>query len=361
MKVQEKRTRRGRVIDGITDPRRRPRYVVTAGVVAVVLVAFTVVALGVSSTRWFCAESCHAAQDDTITAYRRSTHSQVSCMACHMPVNADPFTFVIHKAEKLGELYLMVTKDYHLPLNAESHLAQSEDMPSEQCTQCHSENRKITPRKGIIINHEIHEKKKIQCTMCHNRVAHIEDFELKLRDPNTGEKNQKHDDFMEMIACFRCHGLESEAKAPGACSACHPKDFELRPASHLRSGFYTKFGDSKGHTDLKKERPDYCRICHLEKRFCSDCHGLQMPHPKDFTGGHGDLGKKKAAVCANCHGRGAKGTLFCDACHHKEADPTVPWIRQHFEFVRRDGAKACLESCHDPTFCAHCHVRGSSR
>jgi NapC/NirT cytochrome c family, N-terminal region len=88
---------------GFKDPARRPRFIVWTGAVILVLAAVMIVALGVTSTRWFCAEGCHKVQDDTITAYDRSTHSQVSCMACHMPVNADPITFILHKAEALGE------------------------------------------------------------------------------------------------------------------------------------------------------------------------------------------------------------------------------------------------------------------
>ena len=40
------------------------------------------------------------------------------------------------------------------------------------------------------------------CTMCHNRIAHNEDFTLTLKDPGTGEPNRKHEEFMSMTACF---------------------------------------------------------------------------------------------------------------------------------------------------------------
>ncbi|MDP2400989.1 MAG: NapC/NirT family cytochrome c, partial [Actinomycetota bacterium] len=131
-------------LDGFKDSARRPRYIIWTGASVLLLAAVVIVALGVTSTYWFCAEGCHKVQDDTILAYNNSSHNKVSCMACHMPVNADPVTFLLHKAEALGELYLTVTNNFELPLNPTSHLAMV--MPENQCTQCHNlTNRVPTP------------------------------------------------------------------------------------------------------------------------------------------------------------------------------------------------------------------------
>ena len=75
---------------GFKDPVRRPRYIIWTGVGVLILAAVMIVALGVTSTRWFCSEGCHKVQDDTIIAYSHSSHSEISCMACHMPVNTNP-------------------------------------------------------------------------------------------------------------------------------------------------------------------------------------------------------------------------------------------------------------------------------
>lgn len=333
------------------DPARRPRAIIWTVTAVMLLAVFVIVALGVTSTYWFCAEGCHKVQDDTIIAFDASSHNKISCMACHMPVNSDPITFLLHKATALGELYKTVTNTYELPLNPESEVA--EEMKPTQCTQCHGDNRTITPGAGIIIDHAIHAEKDVTCTMCHNRVAHPEDFELTLAG------NRKHEDFMKMEACFRCHGLEKGSKAPGECAKCHPAGFELKPANHMEPGFYTKGGDSAGHAKLKTDEPEYCRICHVESTFCVDCHGLAMPHPDGFEKGHGDLGTSKPAVCANCHAKGGASTSgstqFCNSCHHPEGDAGRPWIPQHFEVVRKSGAQACFD-CHKSTFCADCHV-----
>ena len=89
---------------GFKDPTSRPRYIIWALVAVLIIAGVMIPVLGITSTRWFCSEGCHKVQDDTITAYEHSAHSEISCMACHMPVAANPVVFLIHKAEALGEL-----------------------------------------------------------------------------------------------------------------------------------------------------------------------------------------------------------------------------------------------------------------
>ena len=181
---------------GFRDPRSRARFIIWTGVGVLAFAVFMILALGATSTYWFCANVCHKVQDDTIIAYNRSSHDKISCMACHEPVNAAPWVFVMAKAEALGELYLTATNQYELPLNGDSHV--SEEMPSEQCTQCHAmQNRTVTPTHGVIMNHEIHETNDIKCPECHNRVAHRENFELTLKIAERGaqpEARRLHDD-----------------------------------------------------------------------------------------------------------------------------------------------------------------------
>jgi len=295
---------------GWADPVRRPRFIIWTGVGVLLLAIVMILALGATSTYWFCSSICHKVQDDSIIAYNRSSHSEISCMSCHEPVNANPITFILAKAEALGELYLTVTNKYELPLNAESHY--SLELTSESCTQCHSENRIVTPTQGIVIDHAIHAEKEVQCSYCHNRIAHRENFELTLTNPD-GSSSHKHADFMTMTACFRCHeqaedGVERPLRAPGTCASCHPSNFQLKPASHLEASFYPK-----GHADLanqareeaaagkalaeegsseatgtEEEEPlglqlptvgeiNVCFTCHVEKTFCDVCHAALAP------------------------------------------------------------------------------------
>lgn len=397
-----------------TDPARRPRTLIWA-VVGVIGVAFVLIAaLGATSSYWFCGGFCHSVQLDPVVAYDHSTHSRVACVSCHLPVNGDPVTFLYHKAHAgIVGAYQLVTKTYDTPLNPFSGLAlNTEHMGSGQCTQCHSANRRITPHDGILIDHEAHESRGIQCTACHNRIAHPEDdIEITMVAPSSGTEAARHANFMTMTACFRCHTLGekpppgTEFKAPGTCSVCHPASFDLRPASHEATGFYPagharlammELDPVTGRPAESVTRPvlsgestetsapagsgyepgsadshqiavapvsavDYCGTCHKVDTFCVDCHGIEMPHPAGFVGNHAEEGKKNAESCSMCHGGGGKpipggGTDFCNNCHHSGADPKRSWLSQHMEKVDEAGAQACFR-CHKPTFCAECHVR----
>jgi hypothetical protein len=394
------------------DPASRPRYIIWALVALLVIAGVMIPVLGVTSTRWFCSEGCHKVQDDTIIGYQRSAHSEISCMACHMPVAANPAIFLVHKAKALGELVKTVTNDYELPLNPESEYALT--MSEDHCTQCHNlKTRKVTTSPGIKINHQIHQDDKVYCPICHNRTAHVEDFPLTLKNPD-GSPSHKHEDFMKMTACFRCHsqadsgvasGTPAAKKLPtGKCEACHTPEFKLKPPSHETTSFYpaghaelAKEADKKaiegkgeawfeaasgetsaqvkeaekqnapkaeesGGEELRRvETINECSTCHA-KKFCIDCHGLPMPHPPSFQKEHGKLGTADPALCAKCHGN---ATTFCDECHHGAAmdvkyDAALPWMTNHPNIVRQVGAAACFK-CHNPTICANCHVNGPGK
>jgi hypothetical protein len=207
---------------------------------------------------------------------------------------------------------------------------------------------------------------------------------------------------MTMTACFRCHelgndGLERPLKAPGACTKCHPANFQFKPASHLEADFFPK-----GHAEMAKEAEDsaaeaskeasaaaaesgggegeeelglslpsvaevnYCFTCHVEKTFCDGCHGMEMPHSKEFLEptsptdpqGHPVISKVKPEKCEMCHE--VKKTDFCNQCHHGtyvkwEYKSSPPWLRQHATAVGSTGIDACTAKCHTVTFCSDCH------
>jgi cytochrome c5 len=288
---------------GFKDPVRRPRYIVWTFTIMFGLAAFVIVALGATSTKWFCAEVCHKVQDDTINSYKASAHAEISCMACHEPVNADTVTFLFAKVKSGLEVIPTVSNTFTLPLNKGSALALKggHEMGSQQCTQCHSAMRKVTPGEGLKINHEVHEKAGVWCTVCHNRTAHNEeDAPPTLTDPS-GNKNTAHPDFMKMNGCFRCHDLENKVKmttegakaAPGTCSTCHPAGFELIPASHKAADWALKAHGEEARAideeygkglaeaeELAKEGiEEYlaapvkeCDTCHVKAKFCDPCH-----------------------------------------------------------------------------------------
>jgi hypothetical protein len=403
-------------VAGFKDPVRRPRYLIWSGVVILALAAFVVVAFGATSTYFFCNELCHSVQDDAMNTYRAGSHNTVGCLSCHEPVNADPLTFAYYKARAgIIGAYQLYTKTNETPLNAHSKLALNDHhMGSEQCTQCHSTNRVITPSEGIIIDHEVHEDNDIHCTLCHNRVAHPErDYEMINLSPRTGEISPKHADWMTMTACFRCHSLTKEERdsgktATGRCAACHPADFELKPANHKEEGFYPA-----GHAEMamapvdhatgrpnsehatapseestgaaegeeggsgysgpvkgdhifkitKVEDVDYCGTCHIKTTFCDGCHGMAMPHPAEFkTKTHGGVSKAGIEKCDLCHNATKTNFEFCNNCHHGTAskwtyDSKVKWDTQHAKAVTANGVAGCLGACHEQKYCVDCHTK----
>ncbi|HEY5507005.1 MAG TPA: cytochrome c3 family protein [Coriobacteriia bacterium] len=380
---------------GFRDPVRRPRYIVWTFTIVFALAAFMVVALGATSTFWFCAEVCHKVQDDTIEAYKASVHSQISCMACHEPVGADTVTFLLAKIKSAGEVIPTVGNTFSLPLNAGSALALTggHEMGSQQCTQCHTATRKTTPPAGLIINHKVHADAGIWCTVCHNRVAHNDTVaQPKLVAPN-GTKNTVHPNFMKMDACFRCHDLGGAVKmtgagaktAPGTCATCHTSDFTLTPASHtaadwklLGHGSAAKEADTEYRTALTEKQAlvdegiaaylgapvSPCYTCHEQAKFCDTCHGgVQMPHPTGFLKSHKTAAATDTQACQKCHlaggekANGKAGTLqFCQDCHHKGGPPNVSWLVGHPKAVDASGTAGCFK-CHSPVYCATCHIR----
>ena len=391
----ERKLSLGKLVGGFKNPKTRPRFIIWTGSAVFFLAGFVLFALMVTSTNWFCAEVCHGVQVDSVAAWEMSTHANVPCVTCHMPVNADPITHVIKKAGSLLKLYKTAAGQYQQPLNADQSVALN-DFPDELCTQCHTDNRNFTPSPGIIIDHAVHTENEVRCAHCHNRVGHIQDdIVLAAEDPNTGEIGWRLDDWMEKPGCFRCHGQEEDAAATGECAACHTPDFELLPADHTVDNFV-----SEVHADMAMEEyarveaarvraeelkpevapgveaytpaePDhpwtdippanqinYCYTCHAQS-FCSDCHGMEMPHPAGFEVDHGDVGRDEPESCTLCHavaGDTAEQQLFCNACHHPAGNPALPWVPQHVAAVRDGGAQPCFE-CHSSTFCAECHVR----
>lgn len=377
---------------GWKNPKTRPRYIIWTGVAVFAAAGILVGAVMATSSYWFCANVCHVVMDDAIAAYNTSPHANVTCIHCHSKIGLDPVSFLLHKAEfGIDGVYKVATNTYHTPPNPESEVAI--ETVREQCTQCHAGYKSINPSPGMKIDHDAHKEAGVTCTVCHNRVAHRETHPLKLKD------SVKHADFMQMEGCFRCHSQEREARAPGRCEACHTKDFELVPASHVEKAFYTPFGDSTGHAELARnnlarlaevesetaaaettgseaqrahgeeegheipsiETVSYCGQCHPTS-FCDGCHGTQIPHPEKFKKDHAQQAFKNPESCGKCHAASkaaAKSGEFCSDCHHKVGDESKPWFGQHFVYARKD-AKACLK-CHTTMYCETCHVSGKPK
>lgn len=297
-------------------------------------------ALGAGLATWTASPStcasCHEIAP-AVASWKTSAHAQVGCPQCHEPVRTwvrFPETFV-WRAQMLQR---DVTAHRANP-NASSlptSVATLRPIPDENCLQCHDLSREVTLPSGLTMDHAKHVKRNKSCVSCHRSTAHpVPDTEKPLA-------------LMEQ--CFTCHGTGVGAKAPGACTECHPKGFTWRPASHRPE--YAWLGN---HGKAAKANRQPCMMCH-EPTFCSNCHGLPMPHPPNWAKGnppvHAAFAKTNTKVCVQCHGPEPN---LCSMCHHQGFDPAKgPWASNHAATVSERGPVFCM-SCHDSVFCSGCH------
>ena len=303
-------------LQAFSDPTRRPRAIVWTGAVLIAAFGLYGASMAVTSTAWFCNEVCHNVHADNAKTYFAGSHSNISCVACNYTVALDPARFALDRVDKLLDIYPTISGTFKMPLNEYSRIGL--ELPPDQCTQCHGSHRAVSPTRGLKIDHAVHAAKEINCTVCHNRVAHPEIYTYALPG------NKHHEDFMTMRACFRCHSLEDAARngftAPGACPICHTPTFALEPASHLATGtpwVVAAGGGVSAHTkaaladaktvsaakatwepiakvfvdeepriimqliDVDTERPlslppvstvNECDMCHAGATFCDPCH-----------------------------------------------------------------------------------------
>jgi hypothetical protein len=382
---------------------RKP--LVWAIAVVLALLGVSAAAIAVTSTEWFCSNACHGILSDAVTAQAHSKHAEVNCVTCHMPVGGGPLALLLHKTKGLYEVQKTLTGEYTFPLNEHDSTALA--MPSDRCTQCHDPAKlKDSPRPGYKTNHKRHASKGVACPVCHNRTGHKEDFELTLL--GSQKKGWKHNDFMKMEACFRCHTQEAVKGAPpGRCLNCHSATFKLLPDDHKVAGFsakghgqlaaaeetrvpwltettatlYATGGATATATATAAPTPaatataaawsvsqrkalsevNECSTCHA-KAFCTDCHGIAMPHPRGFAESHPNTNGANSQVCTKCHGTPSG---FCFDCHHGtrlgvKLDPKKTWRQQHAALAKKRGSRGCvrLDGCHSPIYCAKCHANG---
>ncbi|GAB4281117.1 MAG: hypothetical protein Kow0067_00270 [Coriobacteriia bacterium] len=391
-----------RIVRAFTQAETRPRAIVWTGVALVIAIGGFAVSQLVTSQNWFCNDVCHVVHLDNERAWREGSHNDITCMSCHYPVNWNPVSFTLDRVDKLLDIFPTIAKSFHMPVNEYSHVALT--TPTEQCTQCHAlDTRVVTPSPGIVINHAVHENAGIPCAVCHNRVAHPENFDLQLPG------NEKKADFMTMTACYRCHTLEETSpsgfRATGECSACHTPELDLMPMSHDVAGWFTERGDSRGHAeaalaeaervqaaekDWEEFSPEFygkeprffarlagveheltvdvpppgtineCFTCHA-RQYCTDCHGVEVPHPEGFVGEHGTrfTPSEDAVNCAICHnptGDAADDPYTCTLCHHPQWQRDAgSWLGTHRYVVRATGGGECFD-CHEQSQCAACHT-----
>lgn len=313
----------------------RRRIVATIGILIGLLLLAVLLDVGTASPR--VCSSCHEMRART-RVWARSAHQTVACVKCHLP--ARPWYAV---APRLIDRASLLARDIA------KHNAGGYDDPVERrsgdvapigediCLQCHDPNRKATSGFRIKIDHAEHARRNGTCLSCHVRTAHP-----------TATRGRA---MTLMSQCFTCHGVGASAKAPGECKLCHPSGYSLKPASHRPKKW------QRSHGEISVADPRQCTMCH-SKSYCRSCHGLEMPHPKQWAQGktgHGRVAGVNRGLCDRCH---AGGPDLCSMCHHTTYQPSRgTWVKQHYAQVREEGLGRCLD-CHSPVFCSGCHASG---
>lgn len=314
-----------------SERRRRAAVVV---VTVVLLLAAAVVFDAVTASPRFCG-SCHS-MEAREASWSVSPHVVVSCVTCHeepRPWYAKPVT--------LYERGALLARDVRWELGGRSRTATggagapSHEVEDVVCLQCHDSNRRATSGFRIRIEHAEHAERNGSCLSCHIDTAHPHGVSVPIS---------------LMERCFNCHGTAEQPKASAECGVCHPSGYEVLPQSHKDAVWQER------HGAIALAEPQQCDMCHT-KESCTDCHGLEMPHPDTWARGqkgHASIAQRERATCARCH---TEKPDLCSMCHHKSYDPSKgDWIKQHFIEVRRKGTTYCFE-CHSPVYCVQCHVR----
>lgn len=341
------------------DYRTKVRLFLILLVAQLVLIFVILGAVTITSQPSFC-NICHEMRAD-VRSWEASSHAEVTCYGCHS--EGGTLAFLAHKVSNLKEPYYHLTNSFKKPINGDGEYGRK--ISNEPCKRCHSQNRKVTPSKGVIIDHLKHEEKNITCVTCHNRVAHPdmkgypgerEKTEVRQITLKPGVEQpippatKPYQDRLKMRSCMTCHTGEKE-KAPRDCKTCHPPGFKLNPHPDATIWFSVHGREAK---------PDIgnCVSCHQQKD-CNSCHRTEMPHPPQWKEGHGGQGKVASEECKRCHVQ----ANYCEACHHRYDPARGPWyslqpgLSVHPAFVRERGAGGCFD-CHNPVYCARCHVRG---
>jgi cytochrome c nitrite reductase small subunit len=304
-------------------PRKKRNPMVSLGVTALILFAFTLsvyIPAGFSS---YCS-TCHTVSLEAKT-WRKGVHRSVACISCHEP---DP---VVRFPQYAARRVINQVK-YEVSHPKRARLSEVDD---SGCIGCHrddittitvgpADTRSIRMRHSDVVGAGYH------CTDCHRTTGHA----VVAKAPSG---------LGGMTRCLECH---RDGKAPTACDTCHVED--VMSFAARRTGPYPK-------TALAAKD---CQTCHATDR-CTSCHGLQLPHSDAFVeGGHArQAAFEKKRSCWRCHKPGE-----CSKCHvlgkERFSAHAPDWKTTHPSGVTNLDNPGNCRSCHNKSegpFCRRCH------
>jgi nitrate/TMAO reductase-like tetraheme cytochrome c subunit len=301
--------------------RYRSTWIVLIIVVACVVVVGVIVAIPVwaTSTPTYCM-SCKATRAAG-QEWKTSTHSKVSCVACHFPPG------FASSLKWRGREALNIWADY---LNVPRTATKGQVPGNASCLKCHSLNGIPNQSGDIRMPHAVHvAQRNLTCADCHDKIAHHKPGEVK---------------GVSMQVCSMCHQAQIAADE---CTFCHitPPPKNVHPKNYLTT-----------HGPIALQDEASCLRCHHSKeQFCNPCHA--QPTADHFSGtwryAHGPAAKNPKAQCLGCHDK----ETFCNQCH--EVDHPSDWLKTHADAAAKSPG-ACLV-CHPRALCDRCHQQRGVR
>jgi len=200
------------------------------------------------------------------------------------------------------------------------HMKNFNPSDPKSCLLCHTRpGMKIKVKhnipkkyKDLKFTHKTHLENNIQCNQCHASIAKSDAITLDLIPDMFG-------------TCIPCHKQRGEERI--ACNVCHkhikknrlPLYHEDRWIKHEDPRWIQKHGSEFYYNQ------DYCKRCHNDLNWCTNCHQDQKPknHNNSWRRKtHGFAASWERKKCSVCHQED-----FCDRCHTntKPLSHTASW------------------------------------
>ncbi len=347
--------------------------------------------LEATSSSKFCS-SCHEMKPEYYT-WKASTHNEVDCVNCH----TDPVFRKLAKDKSKGAIEALRKQSAD---TSAAPIRMPKEVPDSACKSCHDmTKRHVTASGDLIIPHDKHMNKEIECTQCHSGVAHgkIADRKMTFKtdyekwDQKVGTTAMADLKFTrpDMDTCIDCHKAR---KITIECSSCHKSG--MIPKSHKEADFKTKIHGIQAGKELAK-----CNECHKymskeplegyeepstiekylkndnkqaqtknhynyakENTFCQDCHNKRpASHGNNFISKHGKLANENQQLCLACHdinrtNTASKNQVNCSSCHPSTHSQTYMWRERHkIPIAKNQKPSGLCYTCHAKEKCSRCH------
>ena len=339
--------------------------------VLLIFCTLVVFSLDVNQHSGMVCGSCHSMKPQQLT-WQVSSHSQAGCIDCHaqsglkgsVQLAMDLVRFTIKE----------VSGDFEEPIRLLPNLSE------ERCLKCHLTSRYVTSATDIIIPHDIHAERSIDCATCHSAVVHGGIARRGETVERTGWNESMavsalawENTVKPMEECMGCHQLLA---VTNDCNACHAK-LEL-PTYHQQTSFISSHGEAaaadlqgcntchgfSGNKMLQVSEETTVRSYSRENNFCSDCHSMTPnSHTAKWQRQHGGGAKKSGEDgCLICHDTGKTDTVgnlaligpSCGNCHpspHRDGFKS----RHYPPLGNSSGPTQSCFTCHPANRCISCH------